>query len=998
MRKEFEQVQFRDAAQIERTIKWLVGERRPHLADHLAQALAEAADPDTALVRLQRYLDASPGPNNALDLMDAAPRFAQMLVTVLDQSHYLTDIVCRNPEYVFWLWEEVDLDTARSRDDLLDELSRQEAVFPGFEARCEALRRFKRREILRIATRDIYAHVSVESLTQDLSNLAEATLEAALSGALPELLERYGRPEMDLPDGEEAPPGCGFVILGLGKLGGCELNFSSDIDLIFLCARDGETAGGDWRPVTNAEFYQKLGQRIIKAISETTSEGRIFRVDMRLRPDGRAAHLAISLDRALHYYEASGQAWERQALIKARPVAGDLALGEAFLEQTRPYVFPRYFDDETLEDIRGMKTQSEARTHGRGETETEVKLGRGGIRDIEFTVQMLQLLNAGRFPELRVRGTLDAITVLGTLGLLRPLEAETLRSSYTFLRQVEHRLQIEGSQQRHALPSDPKAIDLFARRLGYPSGESFMRDYRERAEETRHVLERFLESEGGGHRWLTDLFNPNSNAEGPLARLKELGFSSPQKAREELMGLYAGPREHPNTLHVRQQFIAIVPALIESLCACADPDNALVRLSQVLAGLRAPGSIYDILKSSPQLSAHLVSLIINSEFLTQYLIRDPGLFDVIAASSSLDEPQSREALEHTLDILSQAREPEASLYRFHQGETLRIGMRDLQGRAEVLQVGQELALLAEVCLAHALDEARRQIAERHGFTDAGFAVLGLGKLGGGELGYGSDLDIVFVYDGEAVIDSGMAPTEYFAAVGSATLRTLKEPTKYGLLYDVDVRLRPDGKKGVLAVNVDRLADYYSREAMAWERLVLVKARTVAGDADFGQRVEGIVRDLAFAHPLSKDDLESIENVRAKIVAAASPADLKKGEGGIAELEFIVRMLQLRHVQDTPELRRADVCGAIDAIAAGGYLSQKDAGFLTDTYLLLRRVENRIRIMNGRSGSTLPDGLEAIADLAERLGFEGDLAGHIAEAREKVHGLYQETQKALMAEA
>lgn len=993
MREEFAQVPFRNPAAAEQRLTALLENERPRLADHLAAALAECPDPDLALVRLERFLAASLMPQVELDLMAAAPRYARLVITVLVQSHFLTDIVCRNPEYMLWLWEEADIENTRPRDDFIREALHIIDTFPTFETRLDALRRFRRREILRIAARDIVAHCPVASVADDLSNLADAAVEAAILAAQRDLLPRFGAPRAGESDRE-----VGFVAIGMGKLGARELNFSSDIDLVFLYAEDGETAGGESPAISNAEYFHKLGERVIKMLSEQTAEGAIFRVDMRLRPHGRMGPLAVDVETALRYYEVEGQAWERQALIKARPIAGDIALGEYFVERTRPFVFLKYFDDETLEDIRNIKRQMEAQIAQRGETEIEVKLGRGGIRDIEFTVQVLQLLNGGRVPELRVAPTLRAIRALGEHAILKPLDAQALASNYVFMRQVEHRLQIEGSQQRHCLPSDPDELDAFARRMGYASGASFMNDYQDRANATRRILDQFLATQGSGHLWVTDLLNPHSDGEAGKAGLRNLGFGNVDAARAELLGLYAGPRERPHSLHVRQQFLKVAPPLLNALAKAGDPDATLLRLSRILSNLRAPSVIYDTLILNPDLSTNLVTLVENSPYLSELMIRDPGLFDTFGRPQALARPATREELEEQLESLLRAYDRDAAPYRLHTGETLRIGMRDIILGVDVIGTGQELTLLADVCLGYAVRRARERMVEKYGDSKAGFTVLALGKFAGRELGYGSDLDLVFVYESGVPLDSGVSPIEYFTAFASHVIRILKEPTRYGTLYDVDARLRPDGKKGSLAVSDTRLPEYYLHDAQPWERLALVKVRAVAGDVSFGLRIEKLLRDMAFDLPLNAETLSNVEDIRKKIVETSSPLSLKKSEGGLFELEMALRLLQLRHWRKHPELKRGDVLGAVDALARCGALTQQDAVALRDTYVLFRRIENRLRIEHGRSTSKLPQTPEEQADLARRLNLDEDLARLVAERRERVHQIFASVLDSLRAEA
>jgi glutamate-ammonia-ligase adenylyltransferase len=982
----FTSLTFREPAQAEERIQTLLADERDGLAEHLAHALGEAADPDTVLVRLEHYLNASFSASIELDNMAQSLEYTRLVCTLLGQSHYLTDILCRNPEYLSWLWSEVDLDRTPTAEELVEELTDQMAPLETAAKRLDAMRRYYRRSILRIGARDVFRHASVVQLTLDLANLADAMLEVAYRDAWAALTAQFGRPMVE--EAESPVSLAGFCVLAMGKHGGRELNFSSDIDLLFIYSGEGRTEGGATGKLSNAEFFHKLGERIIKAIAEKTSEGDMFRVDMRLRPHGKYGPLATTVDSCLQYYQTQGQAWERQALVKARPVAGDLSLGDEFIARTRPFVYPRFFDDETLEEILNVKRQTETKIADRGERDREVKLGRGGIRDIEFTVQMLQLLNGGRFAELRTSNTLEAIDVLGEYSLLSPFEATTLASNYAFLRQVEHRLQIEGSQQRHALPADPQALDLLARQLGYTSGESYMREYRERADATHEILERFYARKGGGTLWVTDLLNPASDAEEGLTHLAQMGFGEPNRARAELLELAHGKEGHGFTAHVRQRFVEVAPALLEALAASHDPDRALMRVGQLFANLRAPGGMYDILHRHPSLSRWLVLLVANSEYLTDILTRDPGLFEAFGTGGlSLDRAFSKEELEEELVNLTRAFEGEAAPYRLRDGETLRIGLRELFENITVLEVGYELTNLAEVCLEHALAEARAEAEKRFGKTDAAFAVLGLGKMGGREMGYGSDLDLIFVYDGDAALPAGVDAVEFFTFVSSRTIKTLSARTRYGVLYEIDARLRPHGGKGALAVSAAGLEQYYAQQAQPWERLALVKVRPVAGSGAFGETVASRARDLAFSLPLTSEVLDHIDDIRRRINETGSKLELKKDEGGLIEVEFAVRLLQLRYAAQVPELKRGDVLGAIDALTTHGMLSSEDFSHLAMSYLLFRRIENRIRMMQGRSGSSLPESDEESADLAKRLRVQGDLLQVVSEHKRKAHATF-----------
>ncbi|MEX2016184.1 MAG: DUF294 nucleotidyltransferase-like domain-containing protein, partial [Candidatus Hydrogenedentales bacterium] len=689
----------------------------------------------------------------------------------------------------------------------------------------------------------------------------------------------------------------------------------------------------------------------------------------------------------MDYFGSQARPWERQALIKARPCAGDLELGQRFIEQTRPIVYPRYFDDATLEEIRDTKGQMEAEVARRGETDIEVKLGRGGIRDIEFTVQMLQLLNGGRFPELRSPNTLTAIDGLARRHLLSPFDALTLQRNYNWLRHVEHRLQIEGSQQIHALPSETAALDDFAGRLGFESGESFLRVYHERADETRSILEQFLTTEGAGNLWVNELLTPSNPAAEGVARLARYGFADPEGAREELLDLCLGPDDRPHSTTVRQKFQEIAPALLDALRNVPNPDEALMHLTRMLLAVDKPASVYDLLRYHPALADALVLLIANSEFLTSFILRDPGLFEIVAEPQ--EHERTHEELLDELQFLRRASNEEAALYRLRNGEMLRIGLADLRGRLDVLAVGRQLSQVADICVEEALREARAAAADRHGPAQIPFAIFGYGKMGGREMGYGSDLDLVFVYRDDGTTESGMATGEYTAHLATALIKRLKELTPQGNLYDVDTRLRPDGRKGPLTVSARRYVTYYREEAEAWERLALVKARFIAGDAAFAQSLEAAIQTLVWDRPFTVADLERIEDLRERLAAQHKPEDLKHGIGGIAELEFAVRLMQLARARDEPDLRRGDVIGAIETLDVTGHLTHDDATTLRDAYILYRRVENRLRLREGRPSSTLPADPKQVALLGERLGI-ADLPGELSNARGNVHRLYERT--------
>jgi len=941
------------------------------------EALERCSDAETTVTRLERYLDAAGDGNGDWDRLSQSPDYAQLLLTILDQSEFLSNIIGRRPQFVPWLADHGDLDRTPSVDELEERLA---SDTDSMGDRMTAIRVFRQREILRIATRNIVAHAPLREVALDLANLADAATDTAWRWAREELESQYGAPQT-------ANGPAQFVVLGMGKLGGRELNFSSDIDLIFLFSEEGDTTGGTARALSNHEFFHRLGERIFKYLNEETVEGRVFRVDMRLRPHGNMAPLAVTLDNALTYYAQTGQAWERQALIKVRPIAGDKALGDTFTAETRPFVFPKFFDDETLESIRQIKAQMEARLERDGTTTIEVKLGHGGIRDVEFTIQILQLLNGGRSPELRAPHTIDAITALGNRNILTPFEADSLVRNYTFMREVEHRIQIEGSQQRHTLPDDPDALERLGRRLGYESSAAFMNVYNDRARDTRRILEHYLAAKGRGTLWIADLLDSRSEGEEGLRRLADAGFQNPAAAREEMLALANGTTDQPHSQHVRQQFAAIAPRLLTALAECRNPDTELMRLSRVIAKINASSTLYSLLQQAEHLPGYLVMIVENSEYLADVLAQDPGLFDTLGVADAIEGAPTKNELAELLASLSHAYDGDAALYRLRAGEMLRIGMRDLFGVASVSEIGRELTCTAEVVLASAIQKARLATAERFGPTSAGLAVLGLGKMGGAELGYGSDLDLIFVYDGSVPLESGTSASEYFSDVASRALRRLKEPTQYGVLYDVDARLRPYGKDGPLAVSLDQLHDYYTNIAEAWERLALMKARAVGGTRTFEPKVEQRALGAAYALPLTAEHLDRIVEIRDKLMESAMAGDLKRGKGGIVELEFGVRLLQLQYAEDSPQVKTQRIDDALNSLCDAEAISNEMRDALLEAYVFYRRVENRIRLQRGQSSSAIPADPEDRADLARRLLLDGDLAVTVARHQQRVHEFY-----------
>jgi len=959
------------------------------------ETAGQSADPLGVLINLTRFLEAVEDRQAEALRMSDIPGYLPLLAELFSQGPLLSDMLCRYPQYGAWLWDNLHPDHARPPMEYGEILEAAFQKHNDIETRQKWLRQFSHRELLRIAAREVHLHAPFESVSADISHLADAMIEGALRAST-----EYLSPRFSPLDADEAPSmEVTFCVLAMGKLGGQELNFSSDIDLLFIYSASGHTREDSPQSATTEEYYRKLCELMIQLLSERTAEGHVFRVDTRLRPFGKSGPLACSLGSAVDYYSTYGRAWERQALIKARPCAGDFQLGEVLLEQLRPFFYPRYFDDTTLEDIRSVKRQVESIIASKSQTDREVKLGRGGIRDIEFTVQMLQMLHGGRWPEIRTSNTLEALRALGQRQKVQPFDAATLERNYIFLRGIEHRLQIEGGRQTHILPETGPELDMLARRLGYENGDSLMNVYRERTAETRAILEQFLATRGDGNLWVIELLEPESACADGLKKLASLGFRDPGRARNELLLLANGPDDAPYTRETAQQFSAVTPFLLEALGQTPDPDGALLRFSQILGRLPVPATLYNLLKYHRNLSRYLIALVSNSDYLSEMLLRDISLLDLIGTPGHIDMPSRRDELEQVLSDLEAAADPAPALYRLRDGEVLKVALREILLGIPVTAVGDELSQLAEVILARSLSRARARTTARYGTTSAAFAIVALGKFGGRELGYGSDLDLVFVHEDEetARFDISTSPTEYFASIASQVIKSLKEPTRYGLLYDVDARLRPDGNKGALAIPEQRFRQYYQEEAYFWEKFALMKVRAVAGDAGFAARIEAEARHLAFSMRLERSGLEELEAMRAKLAAAAPRLDLKRREGGIAEIEFATRLLQLRHAGEHPDLERGGVFGALELLSEKSLLPEQEHGMLREGYAFYRRLLNRSRMMRGCASSCLPDAPEMAARLAQSLGIEGGLQEQIESHAAGIHQVYLRIYNALRNE-
>jgi glutamate-ammonia-ligase adenylyltransferase len=958
----------------------------------LLSALGRLPDPDLALNNLERFSQKVLDRHFLLDLFRGNSRILHLALTIFGSSQYLSDILVRQPQLFEWLLEPGVLHRAKSSEELTEEADRTVAGAPTLERKWTALRRYKSQEMLRIGLQDLVGRQNLVGVTEELSNLADVSLETAYRFCRADLVRRHGSPRIS---GEgERPRECAFVILGMGKLGGRELNFSSDIDLIFVYEEEGEAAGGEGGGrITSQEFFRKLGEMLVRGMGEPSAEGTLYRVDLRLRPEGRSGAIASSLRSCELYYESWGQTWERQALIKTRAVAGDHALGDVFLRMVAPFVYRQSLDLTALDEIRAMKDRINLSVAQDQRARRNVKLGYGGIREIEFLVQGIQLLRGGKNAWLREPNTLRALHRLAGQRVLADQDYEALVRAYTFLRRLEHRLQIIHDRQTHTLPEAPEELQSLGRRMGYQqpeypdAGAALLADYERHTAAVRELYDSFLrgtrpeapESAEETPDALMLFFTSDLPPDQIRDRLAPVGFEDAERALRNFQLMREGQSTARYTPEVRRALGQMASPLLLELAQVPDPDLALTTFERFVSGVAARTTVLRLLAENPGLVGLLVRLFGTSEFLSATLLRQPELLDTLLAP----EPTTRQGHECTAQELRRAlegAEPGSgrldALRRIKKAEELRIGLADILEQADVTETQQALTLLAEACLASALEMAEQDLCARYGRPDPpGFSIVGMGKLGGAELGYASDLDLLFVFrdDGASTGPERISHPEYFSKLADRVTKILTSITAEGAAYRVDARLRPGGQKGEVAVSLPGLEGYLDRQADLWERQAYIKARPVAGDPAVGDAFRTLTRRFVYEGPDEPDLAERILAMRQRISAervstSGKTTHVKLGSGGILEIEFLVQYLQLRHGRTHPSLRTPGTLDALTALATERILPAADVATLEAAYRFLRRVETRLRIVADLSVNTLPGAPGKLERLARRMGY------------------------------
>jgi glutamate-ammonia-ligase adenylyltransferase len=872
----------------------------------------------------------------------------------LAYSRYAGQALTRQPQLRAWLQEAIeapfDWAPAGGRIDA--------ACRAGGDALAVALRELRREVFLHTLARDLTRRATLDEVVGAMTHLADLAVGAAVHGHTAELHGTYGTPRNAAGEAQQ------LIVVGMGKLGGCELNVSSDIDLVFVYPEDGTTDGP--RRIENGEYFERLGRRVIAALHNVTADGYVFRVDMRLRPYGESGALVASFARLEHYLVTQGRAWERYAWLKARALTG--ARHDELAQMVAPFVYRKYLDYDAYEGLRGIHRQIRAQER-REDYGRDIKLGRGGIREIEFVVQALQIVRGGREPSLRVRGTRAALAALAERGLVTAGSAAALDDAYALLRDVEHRLQYRDDEQTQRLPAQPAELAALALSLDLADSaalEARLAGVRGAVELQFGAVFGASEAPADAAEAFVTAWEEPDAASGSGEALRSAGFADPDGLLARLREARASSRYLQLPASSRQRFDELVPALLavatRERVPGATPQDVFLRLLGLLETVSRRSAYLALLREHPPVLPRLARLMGASAWAADYLTRHPALLDeLLDARVLLEEPDWTAWRSELARLMAMhAGDPEQqmdALRHFRHAQSLRLLAQDLAGRLTVERLADHLSALADVILDATVRECWRQLCETRGapVTEPSFAVIAYGRLGGKELGYASDLDLVFLYDTGTGNDGAR---ERYMRLAQRVNAWLSSTTAAGQLYDTDLRLRPDGDKGLMVSSFEGFARYQREHAWTWEHQALTRARYAAGDAALGARFEAereaILRLARDPAKLAADIVDMRRRMAAGHPNRSADFDLKHDEGGMVDIEFIVQYVVLAHAHAHPALTAN--LGNIALLRMAGERNLVPAPLAesaADAYREYRRLQHQVRLTGAHQARVDP---------------------------------------------
>lgn len=915
----------------------------------------------------------------------------EFLAAVFDLSPFLRDVARRRPQILDALFDGSVEARLLAIAEAIGKAAFSETVSES--SLMMELRQWKGEAHFLIALADLSGEADAALTVRRLSNLADACTCAAVDFLL---REAHSQGKLKLPDPENPSRQSGWIVLGMGKLGAHELNFSSDIDLVVFFDPD---APAIVDPLDATELFARLTRRLVRILQDRTGHGYVFRTDLRLRPDPGSTPLAIPVEAALRYYEARGQNWERAAMIKARPVAGDLDAGDAFLRELQPYVWRKYMDYAAIADVHSIKRQIHAHK-GHGEITVKghnVKLGRGGIREIEFFVQTQQLIAGGRFPELRGRETVPMLGALAARNWITADARDALTQQYWFLRGVEHAIQMVADEQTHILPDDDEGLERIAHMLGFADAARFAETFRAALHEVeRHYAALFETapelSAGVGNLVFTgDVDDPDT-----LQTLHGLGFQRPSDICRVIRGWHFGRYRATQSAEARERLTELTPALLKAFGQTRRADEALVRFDEFLAGLPAGIQLFSLLQSNPALLKLMATIMGAAPRLAAIITRRPHVFDGLLDPALLTELPNRAYLSARLAAFIDGDRPyEDVLDRlriFASEQKFLIGVRLLAGSIDAARAGRAFSDLADLTIDAALQAVTTEFALRHGRIAGGtVSLLGMGKLGSRELTAGSDVDLILLYDHDADADESegdkpLAPSHYYTRMTQRLIAAVSAPTAEGVLYELDLRLRPSANKGPVATHIDAFKKYQRQEAWTWEHMALARGRAIGGDAALCTEVEAEVAALlALPRDAAKVRAEASE-MRALIEKEKSPRDLwdiKLISGGLIDLEFIAQVAVITGQVEAG--RRVTATGEILAHLSPDFAEADVRQQLCEAYQLYLALTQmtRLCLTGAFERDDVPPGLSDLLLAVTDLPDFGVLEAHLKETSQKV---------------
>ncbi|MCP4327427.1 MAG: bifunctional [glutamine synthetase] adenylyltransferase/[glutamine synthetase]-adenylyl-L-tyrosine phosphorylase [Alphaproteobacteria bacterium] len=960
------------------------------------------ADPERAALGRERWREAATGCSDAqigglaMDF-DGDPLGGKILDAIFGNSPFLGR--CAVQELPF-LVRFTEADPRLAFAALADDLRKRGSTVQSSSEIDRLLRTARRRMALLTGICDITGRWTLEQVVSHLSAFADAAVGEAVAFHLRETAKAGG---LRLADPNDPQTGSGFIVLAVGKLGAQELNYSSDIDLIVLF--DDEIVATD-EPISLQKTMVRLTRNLMRTLDEQTKDGYVFRTDLRLRPDPASTPLAVSVRAAETYYESTGQNWERAAMIKARPIAGDFRAGSAFIDYLTPFVWRKNLDFAAIEDIHSIKRQIHAHRGGADVAlhGHNIKLGRGGIREIEFFAQTQQLVWGGRNPDVRLPATCDALRALARAGHINESAADILIDSYRFLRRVEHRLQMIDDRQTQTLPSDDAGLTALAVFLGYPDGEALetalLQNMRAVEEQYAQLFEEAPSLSGPGNL----VFTGSEDDPGTLATLTEMGYADPRSVAAVIRGWHHGRYRATRNNRTRQILTALMPALLSAFSKTANPLAALMKFDEFLARLPAGIQVFSLFHSNPGLIDLLAEIMGSAPRLADHLSRNAGLLDAVLSADFFDPPPPRDGLSDQLHaVLWRARDFEDVLdltRRWTKDYVFRLGVQMLRNRCDAEVVGYTLADIADLNIEALQGYVEKEFALQHGsFGQGGMAVIALGRLGGREMTVTSDLDLIFVYDvgSEAESIGGpkpLAPSHYYARLSQRFLSCLTAPTAEGTLYEVDMRLRPSGNQGPIASSLDAFRTYQSDTAWTWEHMALTRARVVSGPPALRAAIEKII-GATLTRPRPPDALlHDVAEMRVRIEGehpADSVWDSKHVRGGLVDIEFVAQYMQLRHAANQPEILATNTIAALQKIGDAGLIDAGDADTLREASHLWHQMQGLLRLTLdlGFDPEVAPQGLkDTLAKAANAVDF-ADLEVKLQNTATRVRAIFDD---------